>query len=108
MEVLSSWGDKTVTISAVEKLILQSKEVLIIAEEQVGIQGKHVLQQGDEQVAIQAKQSLIKGTEQLVLTSDSEVSVGTGKEKVEVMSTETNLNSSAETSISAAILKLNS
>lgn len=101
-------GDKTVTISAVDKLILQSKEVLIVAEEQVGIQGKHVLQQGDEQVAIQAKQSLIKGTEQLVLTSDSEVSVGTGKEKVEVMSTETNLNSSAETSISAAILKLNS
>lgn len=100
-------GDKTITISAVEKLILQSKEVLIAAEELVGIRGKTILQQGDEQVAIQAKQSIVKGTEQLVLTSDATVSVGTGKETVEVQSTETNLNSSAETSISAAILKLN-
>ena len=98
-------GDNTITITAVDSLTLNAKNISINGSSSVDIRGEAVDMTANA-LSVKGKTTKINGGESLELTSPKIVSMGSSK--VEVQAKEIETSSSGTTTLTASILKLNS
>jgi len=98
-------GDNTITITAVDSLTLNAKNISINGSSSVDIRGEAVDMTANA-LSVKGKATKINGGESLELTSPKIVSMGSSK--VEVQAKEIETSSSGTTTLTASILKLNS
>ena len=98
-------GDNTITITAVDSLTLNAKNISINGSSSVDIRGEAVDMTANA-LSVNGKTTKINGGESLELTSPKIVSMDSSK--VEVQAKEIETSSSGTTTLTASILKLNS
>ncbi len=98
-------GDNTITITAVDSLTLNAKNISINGSSSVDIRGEAVDMTANA-LSVKGKTTKINGSESLELTSPKIISMGSSK--VEVQAKEIETSSSGTTTLTASILKLNS
>ncbi|WMJ71881.1 phage baseplate assembly protein V [Cytophagaceae bacterium ABcell3] len=99
-------GDGSMTISAPDKIDIQSKEINIVAEKQVSIEGKNKVEVGSQEVAID-------GTTKTTVNSSSKVEIGAasveveGKAQLKLQSAMVDMDGTAMTNVKGGLLNLN-